>query len=116
MMPVKHTPWLVPPRASAIPQADNLHPALTTQQISQIARIFDPTVEDELKEAKNARTKYQSSRKRDAGYDYLRAVFEIVCRWRKERRVKASSHQALNANTQRGAIRLNRSTSWPHES
>jgi hypothetical protein len=33
-MLVKQTPWLVPPRASATPQADNLRPALTTQQIS----------------------------------------------------------------------------------
>ena len=65
-------------KASAIPQADNLHPTLTTQQIFKIARIFDPTVEDELAEAHTAWRAYQSSRRRDAVYEYLTAVFKIV--------------------------------------
>jgi len=49
--------------------------------------------------------RYQSTRQRDAVYDYLNAVFEIVRRWRKEQRRKASSHQALVATKQRRAIR-----------
>jgi len=53
------------------------------------------SVEDELAQAKIAWKRYQSTRERDAIYDYLRAVFKIVRRWRKESRVKASSHQAL---------------------
>jgi hypothetical protein len=100
-MLVKQTPRLVPTRASAIRQADILHPTLTTQQIVKIARIFDPSVEDELKEAKNAWTKYQSSRERDAVYDYLRVVFKIVRRWRKQHRARARSHQALRATEHR---------------
>ena len=51
-MLVRQTPWLIPPRASATPQTDNSRIALTTQQISQIARIFDPPVEDELAKAR----------------------------------------------------------------
>ena len=36
--------------AHAIPHVDDLQPTLTTQQIIQIARIFDHTVEDDLAE------------------------------------------------------------------
>ena len=106
MMLVKQTPWLVPARASAIPQADNLRPSLTRQQISQIARIFDPPVEDELAKARTAWTEYQSSRKRDAVYGYLNAVSEIVVRWKEQRRAKACSHQALIATKNSGTIKI----------
>jgi DNA polymerase IIIc chi subunit len=105
MMFVRQTPWLLPHRASAIPQADNLLPSLTTQQISQIARIFDSTVEDELAKARTAWTKYQSTRKRDAVYGYLSAIFEIVVRWKEQRPAKSSSHRALNASKQDRAVR-----------
>jgi hypothetical protein len=106
MMLVKHTPRLVPPRASSIPKADNLKPALTTHQISQIARIFDPAVEDELAKARTAWTEYQSTRQRDAVYQYLNVVFEIVVRWREQHLAKANSHLALKATKQRDTIRI----------
>ena len=97
MMLVKQTPWLLPPRAIAIPQADNLQPALTTKQISEIASIFDPIVEDELAKARTAWAEYQSTRKRDAVYGYLSAVFQIVAGWKRLHCAKARSHQALSA-------------------
>ena len=39
-------------------------------------------------------------------YLYLSAVFEIVQRWKKQRRAKASSRQALAATKHPGAIRI----------
>ena len=57
-------------RTGQIHRADSLHPTLTTQQIFQIARIFDPTVEDDLAEGLAAWKNYQSTRKRDAVYEY----------------------------------------------
>jgi hypothetical protein len=78
--------------------------ALTAQQISKIASIFDPTIEDDLATARSAWTQYQSTRQRDAVYQYLSAVFEIVVRWKKQRRAKASSLQARIVTNQRGAI------------
>ena len=92
-------------RTSQIHQDDNLHPSLTTQQIFQIARIFDSTVEDDLAEARAAWKNYQSTRKRDAVYEYLTAVFKIVARWKEQRRSKAKSHQALKATGHRTTIR-----------
>jgi hypothetical protein len=86
------------------PEADNRRIALTTQQISQIASIFDPTIEEELKKARAAWMVYQSTRKRDAVYPYLSAVFEIVTRWKHQHRAKASAHQALIATKQDAAI------------
>lgn len=106
-MVVGQTPWLIPPRASAISQNNNSRIALTTEQISRIARILDPTVEDELAKARMAWKKYQSSRERDAIYRYLDAVFQIVVQWKEQRRAKASSYQALSATKQHGTIRTN---------
>ena len=106
-MVVGQTPLVIPPRASATPQSHNSRIALTPQQISQIASIFDPTVEDELAKARTAWTKYQSTRKRDAVYKYLSAVFEIVVSWKEQHRAKASSAQALSASKQRSIIRTN---------
>lgn len=73
-----------------------------------IRRIIGPCsspVEDELAPAQTAWKRYQSTRERDAVYDYLRAVFKVVRRWRKEHRAKASSHQALKATGQAKRIR-----------
>jgi len=92
-------------RTSPIHRNDSLHPSLTTQQILQIARIFDPTVEDDLAEARTAWKAYQSTRKRDAIYEYLTTVFQIVARWKEQRRSKAKSHQALKATGHRTMIR-----------
>ena len=92
-------------RTSQIHRADSLHPTLTTQQIFQIARIFDPTVEGDLAEGLAAWKNYQSTRKRDAVYEYLTTVFQIVARWKEQRRSKAKSHQALKATGHRTTIR-----------
>jgi hypothetical protein len=105
IVPKRQSRRVATSKASAIPQTDNLHPTLTTQQILQIARIFDPTVEDELAQAHTAWNQYQSTRRRDAVYGYLRAVFEIVGRWKKQGRAKAKSRQALMALGHRDKIR-----------
>jgi hypothetical protein len=75
---------------------------------TRIRRIGGPSslsVDDELTQAKIAWKNYQSTRKRDAIYDYLRAVFKIVRRWRKEHRAKTSSYQALRATGSTNKIR-----------
>ena len=92
-------------KASAIPQVDDFPPVLTTQQIFRIARIFDPTVEDDLAEARTAWRQCQSTRKRDAVYHYLRAVFEIVARWKEHDYAKSRSQQALRVTGQPHKIR-----------
>jgi hypothetical protein len=102
----KQTPLVVPPRASAPPQAKSSPIALTSQQISQIAQIFDPAVEDELAMARMAWMEYRATRERDTVYQYLTVVFQIVTRWKKERRAKASLRQALIATKQPGATRI----------
>jgi hypothetical protein len=100
----RETRLVVPPRVSAIPQPNHKRIALTTQQISKIASIFDPSVEDDLAKARTAWAQYQSTRKRDAVYSYLSAVFEIVVGWKEQRRAEASSLQALIVTNQCGAI------------
>jgi hypothetical protein len=82
--------------------ADN---PLTTEQISQIAGIFDSDEESELAQARRAWRKFQSSRKRDAVYGYLAAVFAIVLGWKNQRSVKASANRALGETAKRRAIR-----------
>lgn len=106
-MLVRPTPLVIPPRASATIQIVNSRFALTKQQISEIAHIFDPAAKDELAKARTAWIKYQSTRKRDAIYGFLSAVFEIVSRWKKQNRAKASSRRALSATKRNGAIRTN---------
>jgi hypothetical protein len=106
-MLVRPTPLVIPPRASATIQIDNSRFSLTKQQISEIAHIFDPAAKDELAKARTAWIKYQSTRKRDAIYGFLSAVFEIVSRWKKQNRAKSSSRRALNATKRNGAIRTN---------
>ena len=94
----------VPPQAIAVSPVRYLRIAPETRTRT----IVGPTslsVEDELVQARIAWKKYQSTRRRDAIYDYLRAVFRIVRRWRKENRVKASSHQALRATGRASRIR-----------
>jgi hypothetical protein len=74
----------------------------------KLRTIVGPTssaVGDDLAQARIAWKSYQSTRRRDAIYDYLRAVFKIVRRWRKEHRAKASSHQALRAAGRANRIR-----------
>jgi hypothetical protein len=62
-------------------------------------------VEDDLAEGLAAWKNYQSTRKRDAVYVYLTTVFQIVARWKEQRRAKAKSHQALKAMGHRTTIR-----------
>jgi hypothetical protein len=78
----------------------------TTQQLLQIVDALEPAVGDELAVARSAWNEYQSSRRRDAVYPYLTAVFEIVVRWKTQHRAKARSQQALAATKKPGAIRI----------
>jgi hypothetical protein len=62
-------------------------------------------VEDDLAEARASWNAFQSTRKRDAVYHYLRSVFEIVRRWEEQDCVKSRSQQALRATGQPHTIR-----------
>jgi hypothetical protein len=93
-MLLKHPFSQVSPQAIAVPPVRYFRIAPKTR-IRRIAGPHSSAVEHELAQARIAWKSYQSTRRRDAIYDYLRAVFKIVRRWRKEHRAKASSHQAL---------------------
>jgi hypothetical protein len=75
------------------------------KQFPKNAGAVGPVVEDELAMVRVAWKGYQSTRRRDAVYDYLGAVFKIARRWKKEQRTKASMHQALRAIGQTSATR-----------
>jgi hypothetical protein len=62
-------------------------------------------VQDELAKARTAWRQCQSTRKRDAVYHYLRAVFEIVRRWEEQDCAKSRSQQALRMTGQPHTIR-----------
>jgi DNA-binding PucR family transcriptional regulator len=85
----------VPPRVIVVSPAHRAH--IAQASVRTIVSPSSSAVDDELAQARTAWNEYQSTRRRNAIYDYLRAVFKIVCRWRKQHRAKASSHQALKA-------------------
>jgi hypothetical protein len=62
-------------------------------------------VQDELDKARRAWKEYQSTRRRDAIYDYLSEAFTIVRRWKQQDMVKTKVHQALKAARHRITIR-----------
>lgn len=62
-------------------------------------------VQDQLDKARKAFGDYQSTRRRDAIYDYLSAVFEVVRRWKRQDRVKPEMRQALRQIGHHDAIR-----------
>jgi hypothetical protein len=95
---------LVPPQAIAVSPVRFFRIAPETH-IRRIGGPSSSAIDDELAEARMAWKKYQSTRRRDAIYDYLRAVFKIVRRWRKEHRAKASSHQALKVAGRANRVR-----------
>jgi hypothetical protein len=94
----------VPPQAIAVSPVRYFRIAPETR-IRRIGGPHRSAVGDDLAQARIAWKSYQSTRRRDAIYDYLRAVFKIVRRWRKEHRAKASSHQALRATGRANRIR-----------
>jgi hypothetical protein len=67
------------------------------------ARNF--VAQDELDKARRAWREYQSTRRRDAIYDYLSEVFTAVRQWKKQDMVKTRVHQALKAVGQRITVR-----------
>jgi hypothetical protein len=94
----------VPPRVIVVSPARR--PRIAAERhIRTIVNPSSSAIDDELAEARIAWKRYQSTRKRDAIYDYLGAVFKIVRGWRKEHRAKVSSHQALRAMGQAYRIR-----------
>jgi len=104
-MRLNHSPRVVSPRATVPPQAV-IRRIFPETQIRRIAGTSNSAVEDELAHARMAWMEYQSTRERDAVYQYLTAVFGVVGLWKKQRRAKASSCQALVAAKHRGAIRI----------
>jgi len=103
-MRLNHSPRVVSPRATVPPQA--VIRRIAPDTIRRIAGTSNSAAEDELAHARMAWTEYQSTRERDAVYQYLTAVFEVVGLWKKQRRAKASSLQALAATKHPGAIRI----------
>lgn len=87
---------LLRPQAIVPPQAFGRR-ITPERHIRQIGISSSSAIEYELISARVAWKEYQSTRKRDAVYDYLRAVFAIVQRWKKEHRAKVKSYQALRA-------------------
>ncbi len=94
----------VPAQPSAVSPVRYLRIAPETR-IRRIAGPHGSAVEDELLQARIAWKRYQSTRRRDAIYDYLQVIFRIVHRWRKEHRTKKSSHQALKATGRGNRVR-----------
>ena len=103
-MLVERTPRKTPPRATAPPRAVTRR--IAPERKIQIVGTSRSTVTDELEHARRAWVQYQSTRKRDAVYGYLNAVFEIVQHWKRPHRAKVSSHQALVATKQRRVLRI----------
>jgi hypothetical protein len=104
VMLLNHSPRLVSHRATIPPQAVIRRIAPETE-IQRIAGPSKTAIEDELAQAREVWRHYQLTRKRDAVYDYLSAVFKIVRRWCREDRAKTSSHQALKVIGQAHRIR-----------
>ncbi len=84
-MVVEQIPCPKPPRAAVLPKAASRHIAPERQ-----IRIAGTS------KARIAWARYQSTRQRDAVYEYLSVIFDIVQRWRKLGRVKACSLEALS--------------------
>ena len=56
--------------------------------------ILELKVESELRRVRQAYISYQAQRRRNAVFDYLTAVFDIVARWNREQRLQQSLQQA----------------------
>ena len=102
-MLLERIPCQTPLRQKPSPRA--VSHRIAPERKIQIVGTSRSTVSDELEHARRAWVRYQSTRQRDAVYDYLNALFKIVQHWKKQHRGKASSHQALVAAKQRRAIR-----------
>jgi len=102
-MLVERKPCQTPPQATVPPRAFTRR--IAPERKIRLIDTTHSTVSDELDQVRRAWARYQSTRKHDAVYGYLNAVFEIVQHWKKQHRAKASSHQALVATKQRRAIR-----------
>ena len=93
MIIAKHSPLLGPPRAllevtkhlSIPPQRKNLR-TISTRNFA---------THDELDKPRRAWKEYQSTRRRDAIYPYLAAVFKIVGRWKEQDIIDTKTHRAL---------------------
>jgi len=102
-MPVGEKGRANPPRPTSA-RSSIMRPIATERRIRVVA-ASRPTVEDEPARARTAWVQYRSTRRRDAVYDYLGVVFEIVQHWKTQGRARACSRRALTATKQSGAIR-----------
>ena len=103
MIIAKQFPLLVSPKA-LLEVAKHLDIA-PRRKIVRTVSTRNFVVQDELEKARRAWKEYQSTRRRDAIYDYLSEVFTIVRRWKKQDMVKTKVHHALKATGRRTAIR-----------
>jgi hypothetical protein len=95
MIIAKQSPLLVSPKALL-----QVTKHLSISQQHKILRTVNTrnyVVQDELDNARRAWKEYQSTRRRDAIYDYLSEVFTTVRRWKEQDRVKTKVHQLLRA-------------------
>ena len=105
MMIVNQTPSFISTR-TPFGRGTNSRIPPTTQQLLQIVDALDLAGDDELAVARSAWNEYQSTRRRDAVYPYLSAVFEIVGHWKTQHHAKVKSQQALATTKEPGAIRI----------
>ncbi len=92
-----------PPRTVVLPKAAIRH--ISPERQTRIAGSFSSDVKSELAKARAAWARYQSTRQRDAVYEYLSVVFDIVQRWKKLGRVKECSLEAISITKCRDKMR-----------
>ncbi len=93
-MIVEQIPCPKPPRAAVVPQAAIRH--IAPAKHIGIAGTFSSAVKSDLTKARIAWVRYQSTRQRDAVYEYLSVIFDIVQRWRNLGRSKACSLKVIS--------------------
>jgi hypothetical protein len=95
MIIAKQSPLLVSPKA--LLQVTK-HLGISPQhKILRTISTRNFVVQDELDKARMAWKEYQSTRRRDAIYDYLSEVFTTVRRWKQQDDVTTKVHQVLRA-------------------
>jgi len=95
MIIAKLSPLLVSPKA-LLEVTKHLDVA-PRRKILRTVSTRNYVVQDELDKARRAWKEYQSTRRRDAIYDYLLEVFTTVRLWKQQNNVKTKVHQVLRA-------------------
>jgi hypothetical protein len=99
----KQPPLLVSPKA--LLQVTKHLDIAPRRKILRTVSTRNSVAQDELDKARRAWKEYQSTRRRDAIYDYLSEVFITVRLWKQQDDFKTKVHQALKATGRRITIR-----------